>query len=250
MIQKFAKIGGLLVLLAFLLATLAFTSLKYNHATCNGIEINYDPDEVIKVDRTELVNLVKSIDKNLIGKDFDSINTVQIEEAVEKHEAILNAEVYKVVTRTDSATFKGVLAIDVQHRKPVVRIFSDKGNYYLDEFGGKIPVSTNYAANVLVATGNISEEYAKETLLPCVLTIENDEFWNAQIEQIHVQKDGDVLLIPLVGDHTIEFGGLENYPEKLRNMKAFYKQIMAKNNWNKYKTISLKYKDQVIAKRR
>jgi len=250
MIKKFAKIGGLLVLLVFMLVTLAFTSLKYNHATCNDIQFNYDADEVIKVDRTELVNLVKSIDKNIIGKDFDSINTVEIEQAVEKHEAILKAEVYKVVTRTDSATFRGVLAIDLKHRKPVVRVFSDKGNYYLDEFGGKIPVSTNYAANVLVATGDISEEYAKVALLPCVLMIENDEFWNAQIEQIHVQKDGNVLLIPLVGDHTIEFGSLENYPEKLRNMKAFYKQIMAKNNWNKYKTISLKYKDQVIAKRR
>ncbi|QIA09508.1 cell division protein FtsQ/DivIB [Draconibacterium halophilum] len=250
MIKKFAKIGSLLVLLVFLLVTLAFTSLEYKHANCNDIEINYDPEEVIKVDRLELVNLVKSLDKDIIGKDLDSINTVQIEQAIEKHEAILNAEVYKVVTRTDSATFKGVLAINLEHRKPVVRIFSDKGNYYLDEFGGKIPVSTNYAANVLVVTGDISEEFAKETLLSCVLAIEEDEFWNAQIEQIHVQKDGDVILIPLIGDHTIEFGSLENYPQKLRNMKAFYKQIMAKNNWNKYKTISLKYKDQVIAKRR
>ncbi|HYQ57541.1 MAG TPA: hypothetical protein VEP89_09365 [Draconibacterium sp.] len=250
MIKKFAKIGGILLLLVFLLVTLAFTSIKYHHATCNGIEINYNPDEVIKVDKAELIDLVKAIDADIIGEDFDSINTEMIEEAVEKHEAILNAEVYKVITRADSSTFRGMLAIDVKHRKPVVRIFADNGNYYLDEFGGKIPVSTNYAANVLVATGDISEEFAKETLLPCVLTIENDEFWNAQIEQIHVQTDGDVILIPLVGDHTIEFGTLENYPEKLRNMKAFYKQIMARNNWKKYKTISLKYKDQVIAKRR
>lgn len=250
MIKKFAKIGGLLVLLVFLLVTLAFTSLKYNHATCNNIEINYDPDEVIKVDRTELVKLVKSIDKDIIGKDFDSINTVEIEQAVEKHKAILKAEVYKVVTRTDSATFKGVLAINLQHRKPVLRIFADNANYYLDEFGSKIPVSASYAANVLVATGSISDEYAKEKLLPCVLAMEQDYFWNAQIEQIHVQKNGDILLIPLVGDHTIEFGTPENYPQKLRNMKAFYKQILAKNNWNKYTTINLKYKDQVIAKRR
>ena len=42
------------------------------------------------------------------------------------------------------------------------------------------------------------------------------------------------LLTPLVGDHLIELGTLENYPEKLRNMKAFYKQVMANNNWNKY----------------
>lgn len=250
MIKKFAKIGGLFVLLVFLLVTLAFTSLEYKQAVCSDIQINYNTDEVIKVNRTELLDLVKLIDRNIIGKDFDSINTVMIEEAVEKHDAILNAEVYKVVTRTDSATFKGVLAIDLKHREPVVRIFSEKGNYYLDESGGKIPISTNYAANVLVATGSITEDYAKEKLLPCVLRIEEDEFWKAQIEQIHVQKDGEIVLIPLIGDHTIEFGALDNYEQKLRNMKAFYKQIMAKNNWNKYTSISLKYKNQVIAKRK
>lgn len=250
MIKKFAKIGGLFLLLVFLLVTLAFTSLEYKQAVCNAIEINYEPDEVIKVHRAELIDLVKQIDKNIIGKDLDSINTVVIEQAVEKHDAILSAEVYKTVTRTDSATFKGVLAINLEHRKPVVRIFSDKGNYYLDEFGGKIPVSANYAANVLVATGNISEDFARNELLPCVLNIETDEFWKAQIEQIHVQKGSDIVLIPLIGDHVIEFGSLENYPQKLRNMKAFYKQVMTKNNWNKYKKISLKYKDQIIAKRR
>ena len=82
MIKKFAKIGGLLVLLVFLLVTLSFNSLKYNHVNCNDIQVNYNPEEVIKVNRTELINLVKSIDKDIIGKDFDSINTVQIEQAV------------------------------------------------------------------------------------------------------------------------------------------------------------------------
>ncbi|WP_346861594.1 hypothetical protein [uncultured Draconibacterium sp.] len=78
----------------------------------------------------------------------------------------------------------------------------------------------------------------------------NDEFWDAQIEQVHVEKNGEVVLTPLVGDHIIELGKLDNYEEKLRNMKAFYKQVLADNNWNKYKTVSVKYKNQVIAKRR
>ncbi|WP_347838646.1 hypothetical protein [uncultured Draconibacterium sp.] len=250
MFKKFAKIGGLAVLLAFLLVTLAFTSLEYKNAVCSTIEINYEADEVIKVDRTELIALVTAIDKDIIGKDFDAIDAELLENTVKKHEAILDAEVFKVVTRTDSASFKGALAINVKHRKPVVRIFAGNNNYYLDKYGGKIPVSINYAANVLVATGNINEEYARKELLPCILSIENDRFWQAQIEQIHVQKNGDVVLIPLVGDHFIEFGTLENYPQKLRNMKAFYKQILANDNWNKYKSVSLKYKDQVIAKRR
>ena len=87
-------------------------------------------------------------------------------------------------------------------------------------------------------------------MLPFVLFVENDGFWQAQIEQVHVQQNGDVLLTPLVGEHIIEFGTLDNYERKLQKMKAFYEQVLANDNWNKYKTVSLKYNNQVIAKRK
>jgi cell division protein FtsQ len=143
-----------------------------------------------------------------------------------------------------------VLTVKVKHRKPVVRIVSDNGNYYLDNEGDKIPVSTQYTANVLAATGKISEKFAVDELLPFVLFLGNDEFWEAQVEQIHIENNGDVLLIPLVGDQIIELGKLDNYEEKLRNMRAFYDQVLAANNWDKYKSVSLKYTNQVIAKKR
>ncbi len=150
----------------------------------------------------------------------------------------------------DSSSYKGVLVVKVKHREPVVRVMSNTGSYYLDEFGGKIPISANYTANVLATTGFFPEKYATEKLLPFILFIENDEFWQAQIEQVHIEKNGEVLLIPLIGEHIIEFGKLDDYQRKLQKMKAFYEQVLAKNNWNKYKTVSLKYNNQVIAKRR
>lgn len=250
MFRKLTKIAGFLVLALFIVATLAFTSRKYENAVCRNIEIEYEKNEVIRVNKEDIINLVKKADKDILGKTFNQINTVSIEAEVEKHEAILKVEVYEIVATTDSSSYKGVLAVRVKHREPVVRIMSDKESYYLDKFGGRIPISKNYTANVLVSTGNISEKYAKEQLLPCILFIENDEFWKAQIEQVHIEKSGDVILTPLVGDHFIELGTLDNYEEKLRNMKTFYKDVLANNNWNKYKSVSLKYKNQVIAKRR
>jgi len=65
-----------------------------------------------------------------------------------------------------------------------------------------------------------------------------------------VEQDGDLILTPLMGDHLIELGTSDNLQEKFRNMKAFYKQVLANRNWNKYESISLKYNNQVIAKRR
>ena len=191
---------------------------------------------------------VNAADNQILKKTLEQINAETIEKEVEKLLAIQKAEVYKIIAK-DSTSYKGVLVVKVKHRKPVVRIMSETSSYFLDKDGNKIPSSSDYTANVLVVTGFLSEKFAAEELLPFVLYIENDDFWNAQIEQIHVERDGDILLTPLVGDQIIELGTLDDYTGKLRKMRAFYDQVLAKNNWNEYKTISLKYNNQVIAKK-
>lgn len=233
----------------FIIVTLAFTASECNDVVCNNIKIEFDNNELIQVNKDELIRLINTADNDVLTKKLTKIHAELIEQAVEKHEAILNAEVYTVIEK-DSSSYKGVLAVKIKHRKPVVRIMSESASYYLDEFGGKIPISSNYTANVLVTTGYFSEKYAVEQLLPFVLFVEDDDFWQAQIEQVYIQKNGEVLLTPLVGEHIIEFGNLNDYQKKLKKMKAFYEQVLAKNSWNKYKRISLKYNNQVIAKRR
>lgn len=249
MFKKVLKVLGLLMFVVFFIVTLAFTSHEYKDIKCKNIQVEFRDNDVIKISKDEVIRMVKSADKNIIGKKLDDINSEIIEQQVQKNRAILKAEVYKVIAR-DTTSYKGILSVKIKHRQPVLRVISSSGNYYMDKFGEKIPVSINYAADVMVATGNFSEQFAREQLLPFVLYVEDNDFWNAQLEQIYVENNGDVLLTPLIGDQIIELGKPENYEEKLRNMKAFYEQVLAKNNWDKYKRISLKYKDQVIAKKR
>jgi cell division protein FtsQ len=247
--HKIFKFAGLLVVVVFLVITLAFTSHESRNIACRNIEVGFSPDDIIKINNSEILKLVKSADNSIVGKTLDKINAEIIEKEIEKHKAILKAEVYKVLVK-DSASYKGILTVKVKHRRPVVRIVSENGNYYLDKQGGKIPVSTQYTANVLAVTGKITEKFAVEELLPFILYIEGDGFWEAQVEQVHVENDGDVLLIPLVGDQIIELGSLDNYEVKLRNMRAFYNQVLAANKWDKYKSVSLKYSNQIVAKKR
>lgn len=250
MFRKLTKIGGVILVVLFVIATLAFTSIKYKEVACQEILVDYATDEVIRVDKDEIVRIVKATDSELLGKKFNAINAVKIEETVTKHDAVLQAEVYKTVKSDSNASYKGVLTVKIKHRKPVMRVMSSDGNYYLDALGEKIPTSSSYTANVLVTTGYFNEKYAREQLLPFVLHIESDPFWQAQIEQIHVSEKEEVILSPLIGNHIIEMGPLGDYTAKLRNMKAFSKQVLAEGNWNKYKTVSLKYKNQVVAKRK
>ena len=249
MLRKILKLAGFILLTAFLVVTLAFSSRESRHVSCRNIEIEFNENEIIKTSREEVARLINAADNELVGKELRAINAELIEKEIEKHQAILNAEVFKVIAK-DSTSYKGVLGVRVKHREPVLRIMSSTGAYYLDKTGEQIPISSSYTANVLVATGYFSEDFAKEQLLPFALYLEENPFWKAQIEQIHVEQNNNVVLTPLVGDHLIELGNMENYQGKLRNMKAFYEQVLVRNNWDKYQSISLKYKNQVIAKKK
>ncbi len=249
MLYRILKLAGYLLLIVILTVTLAFTSRKVKNVTCDNIEVKYNENESIHISKDEIRQIVMSADNQLIGKKFEQINAEFIEKEIEKHQAVLNAEVFKVVA-ADSARFRGVLGIRVQHREPVLRLMSANGSYYMDRTGEQIPVSSSYSAKALVVTGYFSEEFAKEELLPFALFLEENPFWKAQIGQMHVEQSGNVLLTPLIGNHLIELGAMENFQEKLRNMKVFYEQILVRNNWDKYERISLKYKNQIVAKKR
>jgi cell division protein FtsQ len=80
--------------------------------------------------------------------------------------------------------------------------------------------------------------------------INDDSFWSAQIDQIFVDSRDEIDLIPRVGNHKVHLGTFENFKGKLRNLEAFYNQVLPEVGWNKYSLIDLEYKDQVVCKRR
>jgi len=249
MFRKLLKLTGFLLLIVFIIGTLAFTSIESKNIICSDIEVVFDKNEAINIDKDRLIRLVKATDSKVLRKTLEQINSEVFEEEIEKIPAILSADVYKLIVN-EKGVYKGVLVVKVKHREPVMHVISSNGSYYLDKYGVRIPVSSSYSTNVLVASGSISEKFAVEKLLPFILYVEDNDFWNAQIEQVFVEQDGDVLLSPLVGGHIIELGDIDNYREKLHVMREFYKQVLAKNNWNKYERVSLKYNNQVVAKRR
>ena len=249
MFRKLKNLTYFLLVVGFLIATVAFTSLENKNNICSKIEVNFRSNDVIRINEEDILRMVRAADNQIIGKPLKEIDAERIEYEIEKLPTIENAEVYKVIVK-DNESFKGVLSIKVKHREPLVRIMSPSGNYYFDKNGHKFPASINYTANVLTVTGTISDYDAVNKLLPFIIYVESNDFWKAQIQQIHINSNGDAILVPLVGDQLIELGSFDNYERKLRNMRAFYEQVLAKNNWDKYRTVSVKYDNQVIAKKR
>jgi len=143
-------------------------------------------------------------------------------------------------------SFKGKLVISLDERTPIIRIKNSTEDYYMDMDGNKIPTSPKYVQRIMIATATIPDPELLKSLLKMADFVNKDDFWRAQIEQVFVQAKGELLLLPQVGDYLIEFGTPDDFALKFRNLKAVYQQGFKNLGWNKYRTISVKYRNQVV----
>ena len=103
-----------------------------------------------------------------------------------------------------------------------------------------------YASHTLVLSGHVNKLDSLNEVVEFARFINDNPFWNAQIEQIYVEQNGEFSLAPRVGDQIVYLGSLENYSTKMRNLYALYTDGLHPREWNNYKEISLKYEGQII----
>lgn len=92
------------------------------------------------------------------------------------------------------------------------------------------------------------EDFLK--LLNFVVLVEKDDFWRSEIVQIVVTKGADggpeIELVPRTGDHTVIFGSPDDAEEKFAKLLTFYRRGLRNIGWETYRTINVKYKEQVV----
>ena len=186
----------------------------------------------------EVKALLKAKKLSPEGKPLNSINVRRLEETLDKHPFISDAECY--------LTSGGKVGIEIYQRIPLMRIMSDNGdNYYIDQ-EGNIMSAPGKPVHVAVATGYIDRKFAQEELHKLGNYLQADPFWSAQIEQIHVTPKLELELVPRVGDHILFLGKAGNYDEKFRKLRTFYEEALSHVGWNKYKRISIEFNNQII----
>jgi len=227
--------------LLFCYITLAIFFLRDSKdvGNCHNVQIVVT-DSLDKhfVSDLDVLTMIKHSGLNPVNKPMNRINTFRLEKALLKNEMIAQVAAYK--------TPSGTIRLEIAQKIPILRIISPQGNYYIDNLGTTMPISTRYVADVPIASGNIEKRFAITNLYKFALFLQSDDFWNDQIEQIYVNQNNDVELIPRVGEQVIMLGSFENFEEKLANLKLFYDQAVPKVGWDKYSIINLKYKDQIV----
>jgi len=224
------------MLLSLMIVVLSFTNLKQNNQMVflNQINIQESEDEFM----TEQIALkyIEQHDFNFDSVVLSNFYLDELEIAFLQHPAIKNAEVY--------SNQEGVMNINLQQRKAVVRIKTDNSDYYLDEQGIKMPLSIEYTPRVLVVTGDVNES-DHSIIFSFVERINKDKFWKSQITQLHFNNK-EAIIIPRVGSQKIDFGTLTDVNEKLGKLYQFYKQVMPVKGWQTYSEISLAYNNQIV----
>jgi len=244
-VKKIAIILGWLCLAGAIGFTVFYAYSQWIAVRCQSIVVNINPNSPRFLNEDEIAAMIEKSGEPIIGQRLSSININKLESKLSTFTTLDNVEIFRKVD-SKGLSFKGKLVISVDQRTPVVRFKSSTEDYYMDQNGIKVPVSAKYIERILLVTGTIPDETIKKSLLKMASYVNNDEFWKAQIEQIFVQANGELLFVPQVGDYLIEFGTPDDYELKFRNLKAVYQQGFKNIGWNRYKTISVKYRNQVV----
>jgi cell division protein FtsQ len=236
--------GGMVVLMSFI-------ERKKGEVVCKNVKI-YIPGNQYFIDREEVDNILQVNSRALIGRRMESININGLENKLKSNPFIEFAKVY-----TD---MDGVINVEISQRQPILRLINRfDQDFYVDQHGLKIPLSTNFTARVIVANGYIDELFANHVdslhtaiameLFKTADFIRKDSLWDAQIGQIYVNKDHEIELIPRVGNNRILLGNTDSLENKFHNLLVFYKKALPLVGWDAYKVINIKYANQVVGVR-
>lgn len=177
-----------------------------------------------------------------IGQSMEKINLRMMEETLQSKELIEEVQCYKGQN--------GLVCIDIRQRIPVVRVMNDQGeDYFVDSHGKPMP-GTDYACNLIVATGRVSKQYAQKRLAPMVNVVLSKPFWKSQIVQLNVLSDGSVEIVPRVGGHIAYIGQPDNVAKKLDRLLKFYRYGLTQAGWNRYSRVSVEFDNQIVCKKK
>lgn len=100
----------------------------------------------------------------------------------------------------------------------------------------------------------LTENYEDFTkLLTFVESVENDAFWRSEVVQIIARTTPggalEVDLVPRSGRHIVRFGRLEQPGRKFGKLMRFYEEGLSRIGWDEYRTIDIRYDDQVVCRK-
>jgi cell division protein FtsQ len=239
--RKALNISSWVLLAAYLGVSIWFTEQRLSLLTFHGVRVSIaDSLESHFITRSEVTEILSKKGIRTTGNKLKDLNRDEVKNTVKTLPGVKDALVY--------STPDGTLFIRVWQRKPVMRYVGPFSSFYIDTDGREMALSENYSARVLMVTGAGEKKFLTDSLFKMVKAIRSQSFLDALIEEILVNPDHTLEIIPRVGDNRIFFGDAGNYEWKLAKLKVFYEKGLPNVGWDRYSRIDLRYSNQVVGK--
>jgi cell division protein FtsQ len=222
------------VLVIFLFS---FTGNRNSHRKIKRSEIIFVGESVNFIKQESVNKLLIENNRHAQSIAKEELNLNKLENYINKHPMIEKSEVFVSVD--------GVLKTVIKQRTPIARILDEKGSFYIDYEGSKMPLSDVSTARVPLISGIIYSENS-DKLASILKFIYDDEFLKKNIIGIKVLKDNSLIMTNRNFDYQIEFGKMINEKSKFKNYKAFFQKAILDSSLYKYKKINLRFTNQVV----
>ena len=217
---------------------------SYAIMDCNRLEVSFT-DSLKFVSENDIRRF---LDRNYgiyVGQKLDSVRLERIEEMLESRNVVLNSEAW--------VTADGTLHVSISQRAPILRFMDGQRGYYMDAEGFVFPLHKTYTAKVPVIEGNIPlmnelDDKWKNDMLEFHDFLMSNDNYAVMVEKMSINKDGDLVIETGRGDEKFIFGEIESLKEKFRKVERYYAYIVPNAADKKYKTVILKYKNQIVCR--
>lgn len=238
MIKKLIVIFQFLIICTLFVSILSFTLKSENleSQALNLIKIESLQNRFVSVDN--VVNILSK--EGLVYENQEVFDIKSIESVIMSQPQIKEAEVF--------LNLNGLVDVIVEEKKPILRVFESSDSYYLDEDCQIMPLSDLYTSRNLIASGDLNS-FNTEDICKLSKYIESDKFLKSLISQIYFEKN-NIILVTRIQNHEINIGDLDFIELKFDNLLCFYNNVIDFKGWNYYKSINLKYTDQIICSKK
>ncbi|WP_367755051.1 cell division protein FtsQ/DivIB [Flavobacterium sp. WC2430] len=227
----------LFLMLGLVIFLFSFTSNRNEHRKLKKSVVVFVGDNALFVKRETVNKLLIENKENASSIEKDKLDLNKLERILDSNAMIEKSDVF--------VSIDGVLKAVVKQKTPIARVFEGDHSFYVDYEGGKMPLSDNFTARVLLVSGEINKKNS-EDLAQLFHVIYDDDFLKKNIIAIQIMPNGSLKMFNRNFNYQIDFGRLVNVDQKFKDYKAFFQKAVLDSSLYKYKKIDLRFTKQVV----
>lgn len=233
----------LVALIAYAAGMTVWGRYQARSHVCTGIEIQVDGTAAMdSVVRHGVTDELYAYPRKIVGTPLHEVNTSDIEKYLSRYN---NFESVNCMISS-----RGKLIVRIVPLIPVMRVFYGDNSYYINKDGKHVVSNAEFYSDVPIVTGRFNRNFSPKGVLPLVNYIKGDAMLSELVSMIDAQDSRNLILVPRIKGHVVNFGDTTRLDEKKKALAMFYRQVMPYKGWEEYDTISVKYRGQIVATRR